>query len=522
MKRFALVLAAIIAIGLTACVSSPAKDAAAGSGQLVVLHINDFHGKLEADAQGQAGIAAIAAYVKSVRAANPNVLFVSAGDFNTGSMVSDKYDGLIDLEVFNLLGMDASAVGNHEFDKSPEALARQIAYAKFPFLAANIQKGGAPAFLHYIVKEVGGLKVGIFGITTVDTPFKAHPLKVAAYDYTDEIEAARATVTMLRELEGVDVVIGLFHTGTGDGAGSVTTDKIVAAVPGIDLVVDGHSHADMAAPLVVSGTPIVQAASEGKKVGHAVIGVSAGKASLLSWQSVPMNLKAKDGTLLGPAIAPDAGVAQLLKKYVDEINAKYAVQIATTTGAYELGDRLPRKQETALGNLVADAMVWKARAMGIKADFALMNAGGIRASIPAGTVTRKNAFDVLPFGNTLAYFTMTGDQVLELFANVGKIPQGNGGWSVMSADVRYTVDLGAQAVKDLTIGGKPVDRSKTYIVVTNDFVAVGGDGLYPVFKSLKFTDTFLDALEGLVEYMQKAPQPMSPATDGRLKLIPKP
>ncbi len=404
MKRFMLILAVLAALGLSGCVSAPADSAQAASGQLVVLHINDFHGKLEADAQGQAGIAALAAYVKSVRAANPNVLFVSAGDFNTGSMVSDKYDGLIDVEAFNMLGLDATAVGNHEFDKSPQALARQMEAARFPFLAANIQKDGGPAFLHYIVKTVGTLRVGIFGITTSDTPIKAHPLKVAAYDFSSEIDAARNTVQILRELEHVDVVIGLFHTGTGEGAGPVPTDKIVAAVPGIDLAIDGHSHADPSAPLVIAGTPIVQAASDGRKVGHAVLTVTAGKASLASWRSVPMNLKGKDGALLGDAITPDPEYAQLIKKYVDEINARYAVQIATTTAAYELGDRLPRKQETALGNLVADAMVWKARSMGVLADFALMNAGGIRASLPAGSVTRKNAYDVLPFGNTLAYF----------------------------------------------------------------------------------------------------------------------
>jgi len=235
-----------------------------------------------------------------------------------------------------------------------------------------------------------------------------------------------------------------------------------------------------------------------------------------------MNLKDKEGKLLGAAITPDPETAAVVKKYADEIKATYAVQIATTTAAYDLGDKLTRKQETALGNLVADAMVWKARAMGIKADFALTNGGGIRKTIPAGAVTRMNAYEVLPFGNTLAYFQMTGAQVLELFANIGKIPLGNGGFANVSADARFSIDLATGTVKDLTIGGKPVDPAKTYIVVTNDFIAVGGDGVYPVFKTLKFTDTFIDALEGLVEYMKQLPQPMTPAVDGRMKIIPKP
>lgn len=522
MKRFALVLAALIAVFAVSCVSSPAEPKAPAAAELVVLHINDFHGQLAADATGQGGIAAIAAYVKSVRAANPNVLFLSAGDFNTGTMVSDKNDGMIEIELFNLLKLDATAVGNHEYDKSPDVLAKQIAAAQFPFLAANITKGGVPAFLQYTVKQVGGLRVGIFGITTSDTPIKAHPLKVAGYEFSDEIQAAKNTVALLRGLEKVDVVIGLFHVGTGDGAGPTPTDKIVAAVPGIDLVIDGHSHADPAAPLVVGGTPIVQASSVGKKVGKAVLSYAAGAVTLKEWTSVPMNLKDKDGKLIGAAITPDPEVAAIVKKYSDAIAAAYAVQIATTTAPYDLGDRLTRKQETALGNLVADSMIFKARAMGIKADFALTNGGGIRKTIPAGVVTRMNAYEVLPFGNTLAYFQMTGTQVLELFANIGKIPLGNGGFANVSADARYTIDVATGTVKDLTIGGKPVDPAKTYIVVTNDFIAVGGDGVYPVFKGLKFTDTFLDAMEGLVEYMKSLPQPMTPATDGRIKVIPKP
>ncbi|MBN1520734.1 MAG: 5'-nucleotidase C-terminal domain-containing protein [Spirochaetales bacterium] len=517
MKRFALALAVVAALFAAACVSTPKAPASA---ELVVLHFNDYHGQLAADANGQGGIAAMAGYVASVRKANKNVLLLNAGDINTGSMVSDKNNALPDIEIFNQMSVDVMTVGNHEFDKAPEVMAAQIAASDFPWISANIRKGGAPAFLHYVVKTVGGLKVGIFGLTTSDTPVKAHPLKVAEYDFTDEIEAARETVRILRELEQVNVVIGLFHTGLGEGSGPTPSDKIAAAVPGIDLIVDGHSHTDMAEPVMSGGTPIVMAAYNARKVGKAVIAFADGKASLKSWEAVPMNLKDKDGKLIGAAVTPDAGTEALVKKYADEIKAAYAVQVATTSAAFDIGDRLVRKQETPLGNLVADSMIWKVRAMGIKADFAVTNGGGIRKSIPAGVVTRMNAYEVLPFGNTLAYFEMTGAKVMELFANVGKISPGNGGWANMSSDVRYTVDLSDKAVKDLTIGGKPVDMNKTYIVVTNDFLAVGGDGVYPVFGALKFKDTFLDMLEGFIEYMKQLPQPLTPATDGRAKLVP--
>ncbi len=101
---------------------------------------------------------------------------------------------------------------------------------------------------------------------------------------------------------------------------------------------------------------------------------------------------------------------------------------------------------------------------------------------------------------------------------MGKIAQGNGGWANASGDVRYTIDLAAKSVTDITIAGKPVDPAATYVVITNDFIAVGGDGVYPVFKTLAFKDTFIDMLQGFIEYMQSLPQPLVPATDGRQKL----
>lgn len=505
MKRFALALALVAALFAVACASGPAVPEQA---ELVILHVNDTHGQL-ADTKGVGGLAAVAAYVKSVQAAYPNVLFLHAGDLNTGSMVSDKNLGLPNVEIFNTLGLAAMTVGNHEFDMAPGVIDKQMALAKYPYISANIVKDGKLAFKPYIVKNVNGLKVGIFGITTSDTPVKAHPLKVEGYTFTDEIAAAAEMVKVLRETEKVQVVIGLFHVGFGSGAGPKPSDVIAAAVPGIDLIVDGHSHTAMDAPKLVNGIPIVMADSNTKRVGKAVLSYDKGAVNLSSWTSAMM-----DGS-----VAPDSEVAAMVKGYKDEIDAKYGVKIGSTTAPFDLGANLTRKQETALANLVTDAMVWKARAMGIKADFAITNGGGIRKTIPAGDITRLNAYEVLPFGNTLAYMEMSGAKVLELFDNVAKIPHGNGGWANMSKDVRYTVDTKAKAISGLTIGGKAVDPNATYIVITNDFLAVGGDGVYPVFKTVSFKDTFIDMLEGFIEYIQSMPQPMEPKTDGRMQVL---
>lgn len=516
MKKLLSVFVVLLAvISITACVGGQAKPQQA---EFVILHFNDFHAQLEPDKDGQGGVAALATIVKQTRAANQHVLFLSAGDLNTGSMVSDKNDGMPDIEIFNLLKLDAIVIGNHEFDKAPAVLAKQIAAANYPYISANIKKDGKPAFTPYIIKVVNGLKVGIFGITTSDTPVKAHPLKVAEYTFEDEIATAKAMVEQLRNVEKVDVVIGLFHVGIGTGAGPNPSNKIAEAVSGIDLIIDGHSHTDMKEPVIVNGTPIVMAAYNSRVVGQAIISYNKGSVSLKEWKPIPLNLK-KDGTLIGPAITPDAEVAAMVKKYADAIKAQYSVKIATTTAAFDLGDKLTRKQETALGNIVADSMIFKARAVGIKADFAFTNGGGIRKSLPAGDVTRMNAYEVLPFGNTLAYFEMTGEQVLELFRNIGAIALGNGGFANVSKEVRFTLDTINKVAKDITINGQPIDPAKKYIVITNDFLAVGGDGVYPVLKTIPFKDTFIDMLEGFVEYLQSLPQPLTPTTDGRITII---
>ena len=514
-KLFTVLAVLIVAVSITACVGGQAKPQQA---ELVILHFNDFHGQLEADKDGQGGIAALSTVVRENRAANANVLFLCAGDLNTGSMVADKNEGMPTIEILSLLKMDATVIGNHEYDVPPQVLAKQISTATFPFLSANIKKDGKNAFTPYIVKTINGLKVGIFGLTTSDTPVKAHPLKVAGYTFDNEIETAKKMVEQLRKVEKVDIVIGLFHVGVGEGASPNPSNKIAEAVTGIDLIIDGHSHTDMKEPLVVNGTPIVQAAYNSRVVGRAVLSFNKGAVALKEWKPLPLNLK-KDGALIGTAIVPDPEVAAMVKKYADDIKAQYSVKIATTTAIFDLGDRLTRKQETALGNLVADSMIFKARAMGIKADFALTNGGGIRKSIPAGDVTRMNAYEVLPFGNTLAYFEMTGEQVLELFKNVGNIALGNGGFANFSKDVRFTLDTVNKVAKDITIHGQPIDPAKKYIVITNDFIAVGGDGVFPVFGKLKFVDTYIDMLEGFIEYMKSLPQPIAPATDGRINII---
>lgn len=300
MKRISLILAVFAVLLSFGCVSTqaaPSGKAEAESTVITVLHFNDWHGSIEADKDGQGGLAAFATVVKAEMANDKSAILLSAGDLNTGQMVSDKNSGFIDVDAFSMLGLTATAIGNHEFDKKQLVFLAQIARAQFDYLSANIVRDdGTPFSRGYIVKEVNGLKVGIFGLTTSDTSVKAHPFNVKGLKFTNEIEAAKAMVTKLRETEKVDIVIALTHLGMGNSGdkGTVPSEKLAESVSGIDLIIDGHSHTNLDGPAMINGTPIVQAADSSKILGKVMFSWDKGSVRLLSWTEIPVNLIDKD------------------------------------------------------------------------------------------------------------------------------------------------------------------------------------------------------------------------------------
>lgn len=319
--------------------------------QIVILHINDFHGKLEPDQMGQAGAAALATLIKRERiAAAPNVIFLAAGDFNTGQFIADINRGKPTIEALNLMRLDATSVGNHEFDNPFQVLRQQMKFAKFNFIAANIRmKNGSLPFKPYIIKKIAGLKIGIFGLTTSTTPQK-QPLYSSDFIFDNELVVAAKMVKILREKEKVDIVIALTHMGVDKAADRIVMKKLVnsvnnrgtamnlyltrryvgrvtsrviveqlaATVKGIDIIIDGHSHTNMKKPLYINGTPIVQAHCYGLRLGKAVLTFNKGKVSLSQWKSIPVNPRS-NWTFTTNELPPDDEVATLIKKYTDEL-----------------------------------------------------------------------------------------------------------------------------------------------------------------------------------------------------------
>jgi 5'-nucleotidase/UDP-sugar diphosphatase len=478
------------------------------SSELILLHTNDYHGNTVSN-NGRGGLAEIAAYVKAVKLTHPQVILLDAGDINTGSAISNMFDAEPDILAYNMMGYDAVVFGNHEFDGAKAKLDRQISIAGFPFVSSNIKTANG-SFLggnQYVVKQYDNFKVGIFGITTTRTKTIASP--DSSLVFLNEIDAARDVVDILRNKEKADIVIGLTHLGSvKETPENPTSAELAAAVDGIDIIIDGHSHTFMEAPQKEGSTWIVSANEWGKYVGHGRLTVKGGKLAGFHW--VPV------------AIQPDREVAEMLKPYLEKAAASLKEVIGEAADTFVFGSRLPRYQETALGNLITDANAWYLKNFYShqEVDFVFHNGGNIRAELPKGPLTQEQILTVLPFENYLYTAAMKGSQITDLFNFIAGIAQGSGGFPQFSSEVRYTIDKSASpaVVKDLTIGGQPVDPDKTYRFCTNDYILGGGDG-YEVMAMAddKFNTSLL--LSYVVTEYIKAQKVIQPATDGRLTVI---
>ena len=507
-----------LAIALAGCSSlapsSPERDKTYA---ITILHTNDHHGRFWQNRNGEYGMAARKTVIDGIRAevaaTGGYSLLLDGGDVNTGVPESDLQDAVPDFRGMNLLGYDAMAVGNHEFDKSPAVLAMQRKLAKFPMLSANIYRNGERLFDAYKLFNLGGVRVAVMGLTTEDTHRLGNPDNMQGMDFRNPIQEAAKVVPALRAQ--ADVVIAATHMGHYEngrhGVQAPGDVEMARAVRGLDLVVGGHTQnpACMRAENVmdasyVPGTPcqpdrqngtwIVQAHEWGKYVGRADFQYRNGAFTLVKYALIPVNLKraVKAGDASNTPehytapIEESPDMLALLKPYQDFGQEKLLVNVGNSDGILE-GDRAyVRKRPTNLGMLIGRAMMEKTRA-----DFAVVNSGGIRDSMPAGTITYKDILQVQPFGNTLCTLRLTGREVLDYLTVVYKMNPGAGGFAHLSG-VELTTANGT--LLQARIGGAFVETNQIYTMVINSFMAVGGDG-YPVFTAHPgFVNTgFVDA-----------------------------
>ncbi|MEB3283056.1 MAG: 5'-nucleotidase C-terminal domain-containing protein [Lyngbya sp.] len=457
---------------------------------LRILHTNDHHAHLEAVEVGDTilgGIAQRKTLIDSLRSEDKApTLLLDAGDIFQGTLYFNKYLGEADLPFYNELNYVAVAVGNHEFDKGQQVLADFIKQAQFPMVSANIEVASdsplSGLIKPWIVKEVNGQKIGILGLTTEETALLSSPGE--GVNFTDKVEAAKKAVSELQK-QGVNKIIALTHLG-------FSHDKELARkVDGIDIIIGGHSHTPLGnMPGANEPYPVVEKTPNGdtvllvtdwewgKYLGDLQVNFD-NKGRLINWEGSP---HAVDNNIK----ADEAFVAQLdeFKKPLDNLRQ----QVIGKTAVKLDGDRANiRTKETNLGNLIADALLDKMRLD--NGQIAIVNGGGIRASIPAGEVTVGHVLEVLPFGNTITRLDLTGAQIKQALEHgVSRVEEGDGCFPHVSG-IGFTWNNQAPAgsrivsvqVRDEKGNEKPLDLNKTYRVVTNDFMMGGGDG-YAIFE----------------------------------------
>ena len=491
---------------------------------LVILHTNDFHGHpLEFSynqAPGAGGLPAIATFVAQVRAKHKNVLLLDAGDLNTGAHESNFFKAVPDIVGLNYIGYDAMALGNHEFDHPISILKKQERLANFPFLSANVKtKGGARLVRPYTIKRFSNFTVGIFGLTLKETEMIGNPEHVRDLVIEDEVKSAQKMVKALRGK--VDILIALVHMGIWDD-NARGSRRLAASVKGIDLIIDGHTHTDLTEPLFVNNTPIVQAWKWGLKVGQGIMKLGQGKVSSFEWKSVPINIKqkirreeaAQDFVFLGEEYRQDEFLLSALTPFAAQVESMLSEVVGVAGGPFD--NENVRKQETALGNLIADAMLWCTRHLNV--DFAVQNGGGIRSNLPEGPITKRHIYDILPFDNTVVVLKMKGSQIFQLFDHIAAVPIGRGGFPQVSEGVRFTINYHNRRCENVTIGGKPVDPEKVYSIATNSYLASGGDGYTLFLRALDQYDTSIFQRDALSEYIKSMKQKLTPDINRRIEI----
>ena len=398
------------------------------------------------------------------------------------------------------------ALGNHEFDNPIEILKQQQEWAGFPFLSANIidNSTGKPLFDAYKIFTVDDLRIAVVGFTTDDTVKIGNPEFLRGLTIKSPMEVAQDLIPVLEQK--ADLIVALTHMGhydDGNYGGNAPGDVTLArTVPGIDVIVGGHSQDPLFEPDTQSGTLILQAHEWGKYVGRLDMTIQDGKIVASDYELIPINLKNKetqaDGSskcvFIDQEIAQDPAMLAMLQPFQEIGHNKLNVDIGFTDGKL-IGDRNEvRAQETNLGNLITAAMMKK-----VNADLAVMNSGGIRDSIPAGKITYKSVLQVQPFANAVSYVDLSADELTEYLSAVAAKKAGTGAFAQMRGVSLRLVDGKAT---DIKVGGQPLEPNNTYRIATNSYTASGGDG-YPKISDHKnyVNSGYVDA-DVLVEYIK--------------------
>lgn len=511
-QRIGVIIALIGFIFLVACVA----PTPAGPLTVTIFHTNDMHGYLE----GQkikggdgvefefGGIGNVMGTIARLRQERPGPsLLFDTGDLWVGTFASNRDQGKTIIAAMNAIGYDAMTLGNHDFDQGVAVTQARAAEAKFPILIANIvqvSSGKVPAWAKaYIVKEIGGIRFGIVGVSYARTPsISSKSKELQAFKFIDELEALKQILPEVKSKS--DVIIVLSH------AGYDTDQRIAAALPEINIIVGGHTHTELRNPKVIGETIIVQAGSRAQNVGRLDLTIDRASKKITDYSKSNVLFAAVSNKAQTPK-----EIAEMFGKLIEEgrtatkrVIGETAIDLAR---AFTADGRSTGEHPS--GNLVVDAMLWANQAGDTPADLAIHNNAGIRADIPKGPITYGQLFEMLPFDNVLVAMDLKGEHIKAVLEVAVSCPRVN----TLVAGMSFTYDCSkprGDRVSNILIRGKPMEPQKVYRAQTIDYLAAGGDG-QAAFKegtNLIYGEPVIDVVAA---YVAKN-SPVNPKVGGRI------
>ncbi|MFY9554768.1 MAG: 5'-nucleotidase C-terminal domain-containing protein [Blastocatellia bacterium] len=497
-----------------------------GSGQpkrarsttITILQLNDVYQVSPVDKGKRGGIARVATIQKKARASSPNTLFLLAGDFLSPSVASRLFKGKQMVAALNAAGLDIATLGNHEFDFGPDVLRERMKESRFAYTIANVREkqsgkpfGGAS---RYIIRSLGGVRVGIFGLLLAETASVSAPGPGVRFD--DPIVIGKRVSRELRR-QKVDLIIALTHLPMRD-------DKRLAAEADVDLIVGGHEHELLES--LARGTLITKMGSDARNLGRIdlnLVPVTAVRNRRRRVGSTPARYKLQSADFqaipVTDAIIDDPGVASIVGDYDKQLNVSLGEVIGKTSVALDARASVVRRGESNLGNFLADAYK-----QALEADCALVNSGGIRSDTTygPGDLTKKDILSILPFENALVKVRLTGAHIKRLLEHGVSVAGEEDGRFPQVSGISFTYDASRSVnsrVRSIEVGGKPVDPNNSYTMVVNAYLLGGGDGY-----DFKGADALIKPEEGpvepdvVMEAIRKSGT-IAPQVEGRIKAV---
>ncbi|MBI2774165.1 MAG: bifunctional metallophosphatase/5'-nucleotidase [Chloroflexi bacterium] len=504
--------------GAPAASGAPAPSAAAPSplaaNSFQILHTNDIHGHLDSAAVStggksfeQGGLPILGGMVQRQRSRAPQrTLVVDAGDAWVGTLISGLDRGRSVVKAMSLIGYDAMALGNHDFDWGQDELRGLAKDATFPFLTANVVEtatGATPAFATpYIVKDLGIARVAIVGLTYPSaTIIKAS--SVAGLSFLPAVDAVKKYVPEMRAK--ADVIVAVSHLGAEGGSARIGggDSALALAVPEIDVIIGGHDHQAFRTARVSGNTRIFQTGSYTDNLGRVEVTIDPATKKISKVTGSDVLLTVATG-----AASPQPEVAKLVAERRAEAEKAGGKTIGTATALFTQD----RDMDNPLGNVIADALLDYGRAQGWKSDVSFYNAAGVRSALAAGPITYSKLAEVLPFQNTVVSVDLTGAQLREVMegmaGSAGRLFMAGGTMAYRFANAPNNRVLRA------TVGGQPLDALRVYHVSTIDYLLGGGDGHAAFTKGTNIAYGDMD-VDVVAAYIEKRP-PLSPVSPGRV------